>query len=195
METLLGLIGYTFVAAVTPGPNNVVLWATGIQFGYRAAIPYLAGIAVGMATMVLAVAIGLGLLITSVPGLEIALKLAGTAYLLYLAYRIAGSANVRQADVARAPTFRQSVGFQFVNPKGWFFVLGAVGAFRPPDMDALLGALLMTAIIVTVVLPSASVWAAGGHALGRFVEGPRSHRVVSVVLALLLVGTIVFIWL
>lgn len=195
MDTLPGLIGFTFVAAVTPGPNNVVLWATGIQFGFRAAIPYLAGILAGMAVMVMATAVGIGLLIAAVPGLEVALKVAGTAYLLYLAYRIAVSSSVREADVDGAPTFGQSVAFQFINPKGWVFVLGVVGAFRPSEFNVLVGGLLMTAVILTVILPAASLWAAGGHALGRFVNGPRSHRVVSVLLALLLTATIVFIWL
>ena len=145
--------------------------------------------------MVLATAVGIGLLIQAVPGLEVALKVAGTAYLLYLAYRIATSSTVREADVAGAPTFGQSVAFQFVNPKGWVFVLGAVGAFRPAELSVLVGGLLMAVVIVTVVLPAASLWAVGGHALGRFVNGPRSHRVVSVLLALLLAATIAFIWL
>lgn len=195
METLWGLAGYTFVAAVTPGPNNVVLWATGIQFGFRAAVPYLLGVALGVGALVLAVAIGIGLLVQTIPGLELLLKVAGTGYLLYLAYRIAGSAVASRTDVARPPTFAQAIGFQWINPKAWFFVLGAVGAFRPSDLNVLVGGALMATIIMVVVLPSASVWAAGGHALGRFVNGPRSHRAVSVVLALLLAATIIFIWL
>lgn len=195
VEPMLGLIAYSFVAAVTPGPNNVILWATGIQFGFRAAIPYLAGIGVGMAAMVLAVALGIGLLVETVPGLELALRLIGSAYLLYLAYRIAFSAVVSMTDVPRAPTFGGAVAFQFVNPKAWFFVLGAVGAFRPDSLDVLAGGLLMAGVIVLVVMPSASVWAAGGHALGRFVSGPRAHRAVSLILALILAATITFIWL
>jgi len=194
MEALLGLIGYTFVAAVTPGPNNVILWATGIQFGFRAALPYVVGVALGVGAMVLAVAVGIGLLVEAVPGLELALKVAGSAYLLYLAYRIAGSAAARRSDVARAPTFGQALAFQFVNPKAWFFVLGAVGGFRPGDLNVLVTAVLMAVVIMVVVAPSASVWAVGGHALGRFVTGPRSHRAVSVILAVLLAGTIVLIW-
>jgi len=195
MEALLGLIGYTFVSAVTPGPNNVILWATGIQFGFRAAMPYVTGVVLGVGAMVLGVAVGIGLLVEAVPGLELALKVAGSAYLLYLAYRIAGSAVTRHADVARAPTFGQAVVFQFVNPKAWFFVLGAVGGFRPADLQVIVASLLMAGVIMVIVAPSASVWALGGHALGRFVTGPRSHRAVSLVLAALLAGTIVLIWL
>lgn len=195
MEALIGLVGYTFVSAVTPGPNNVILWATGIRFGLRAALPYVAGVVVGVGAMVLAVAAGIGALVTAAPWVEIVLKLAGSAYLLWLAYRIAGSASVQQADVAAAPGFPQAVTFQFVNPKAWFFVLGAVGAFRLPDLDVIVGSLAMAAVIMIVVAPSATVWAAGGHALGRFVSGPRAHRAVSLALALLLASMVILIWL
>lgn len=195
MEALIGLVGYTFVSAVTPGPNNVILWATGIRFGFRAALPYVAGVVVGVGAMVLAVAAGIGALVTAAPWVEVVLKLAGSAYLLWLAYRIAGSASVHEADVAAAPGFPQAVTFQFVNPKAWFFVLGAVGAFRLPTLDVVSGSLAMTAVIMVVVAPSASIWAAGGHALGRFVSGPRAHRAVSVGLGLLLASMVILIWL
>jgi threonine/homoserine/homoserine lactone efflux protein len=195
MEALIGLAGYAFVAAVTPGPNNVILWAAGVQFGFRATLPYIAGIAIGVGAMILAAAAGIGALIAAVPALETLLKLAGSAYLLYLAYRIAGSAAVREGEVASAPSFRQSIGFQFVNVKAWFFVLGAVSAFRPPGTNLLVGALLMTALCMAIIVPSASVWAAGGHVLGRFVTGSRTHRAISLVLALLLAGMVILIWL
>jgi threonine/homoserine/homoserine lactone efflux protein len=195
LGTLLALIGYSFVAAVTPGPNNVLLWATGIRFGFRAALPYIMGICVGVGAMVVAVAAGVGALVTAVPALEVALKAVGSVYLLYLAWQVAGSTVVRESDVARAPTFGQAVGFQFVNVKAWFFVLSAVAAFRPAGLNVIVGSLLMAAVIMVVIAPSASVWAAGGHAMGRFVSGPRAHRAVSVALALLLAGMVVLIWL
>lgn len=195
MDTVLGLIGYSFVAAITPGPNNVLLWGIGIRHGFRAALPYVAGVVVGVGAMVLAVAAGVGVLVTAVPALEIALKVAGSAYLLYLAYQVAGSSIVRAGDAGSAPGFRQAVGFQFVNPKAWFFVLSAVGAFRPAELEVVVGSLLMAGVIMGVVLPSASAWAAGGHALSGFLNGPRTHRAVSVLLALLLAGMVVLIWL
>lgn len=195
MEAVIGLVGYSFVAAVTPGPNNVILWATGIQFGFRAALPYVAGVAIGVGAMVLAVAAGIGVLVTTVPELQVALKVAGSAYLLYLAYQIARSSSVREADVAHPPTFLQAVTFQFVNPKAWFFVLGAVGAFSLPNLNVVLGSVLMALVIMAVVAPSASVWAIGGHALGRLVSGPRAHRAISLALALLLAAMVILVWL
>ena len=194
MEALLGLVGYSFVAAVTPGPNNVVLWGIGLRYGFRAAIPYLLGIPLGVGLMVLAVAAGVGALVGHVPALEIGLKAIGSVYLLYLAWQVAASAVVTEADVGSAPGFGASVAFQFVNPKAWFFVLSAVAAFRPPGMDAVSAALVMAAVVMVIVIPSAGLWALGGNALSRFVSGPRAHRAISLTLALVLAGMVVLIW-
>lgn len=194
MEALLGLAGYSFVAAITPGPNNVVLWGIGLRHGYRAAVPYLLGILVGMGVMVVAAATGLGVLIASVPALGIGLKVVGSVYLLYLAWKVAGIGAVQRADLATAPGFGQAVAFQFVNVKGWFFVLTAVAAFRPSGLGLLLGALLMTVVVIAVVIPSAAVWAVGGDALNRFIRTPRAHRAVNPALAIVLAGMVVLIW-
>lgn len=194
MEALLGLAGYSFVAAVTPGPNNVVLWGIGLRFGYRAAIPYLLGILVGMTTMLLAAGLGLGALVQGVPAVGIGLKVVGSVYLLYLAWKVAGIAAVEEADVASAPGFGQSVAFQFVNIKGWFFVLTAVAAFRPVGVNLVVGALLMAVVAIVVIIPSAGLWALGGNALSRFIRSPRARLTVNVVLAIVLVAMVILIW-
>ncbi len=194
MEALLGLMGYTFVAAVTPGPNNVVLWGIGLKHGYRAAIPYLLGIMVGMGVMIVAAAAGLGALIDRVPALGIGLKVVGSVYLLYLAWKVAGIGAVEEADVASAPGFVPSVAFQFVNIKGWFFVLTAVAAFRPVGVDLFVGALLMAVVAIAVIIPSAGLWAVGGEALSRFIRSPRSRQTVNLILAIVLLAMVILIW-
>ena len=194
MEALLGLAGYSFVAAVTPGPNNVVLWGIGLRYGYRAAIPYLLGIPLGVGLMILGAAAGLGALIAAVPALGIGLKVAGSVYLLYLAWQVVGIAALEEADVASAPGFGQSVAFQFVNPKAWVFVLSAVAAFRPGGIDLLVGALLMAVVVMVIIIPSAGLWAIGGDALSRFIRSPRAHRAVNLALAIVLVAMVVLIW-
>jgi threonine/homoserine/homoserine lactone efflux protein len=194
MEALLGLAGYSFVAAVTPGPNTVVLWGIGLRHGYRAAIPYLLGIPLGVGLMILGAAAGLGALIAAVPALGIALKVVGSVYLLYLAWQVVGIAAVKEADVASAPGFAQSVAFQFVNPMAWFFVLSAVAAFRPAGVDLIVGALLMAVVAMAIIIPSAGLWAVGGDALNRFIRSPRAHRAVNLALAIVLVAMVVLIW-
>ncbi len=194
MTTLIALVGFSFVTSVTPGPNNVLLWASGIRFGFRRTLPHVLGSSVGIGVMALAVAAGIGLLITAVPGLELALKAGGTLYLLYLAYQVAGSHGMRQADVARPMTIAQAAAFQYINPKAWFFALSAVSAFRPPELEVVTGSVAVAATMMVVILPAASVWAAGGHALGQLVASQRASRTVSLVLALLLVATVAWIW-
>ena len=87
MSDLVALVGFSIVSSVTPGPNNVMLWASGIQFGFRATLPHVIGTSIGIGTMAIAVAAGIGVLVTTVPQGELTLKLIGSLYLLYLAYQ------------------------------------------------------------------------------------------------------------
>ena len=96
--------------------------------------------------------------------------------------------------MASAPGFGQSVAFQFVNPKAWFFVLSAVAAFRPGGIDLLVGALLMAVVVMVIIIPSAGLWAVGGDALSRFIRNPRARRAVNFALAIVLVAMVVLIW-
>src|ERR1044072_1483243 len=99
MQSLVGLVGFSLVSAGTPGPNNVLLWASGATFGLRRTLPHVLGTALGIGAMTLAVAAGVGLLVTSIPGLTVLMKLVGSAYLLVLAYRIARARSLRGATV------------------------------------------------------------------------------------------------
>jgi threonine/homoserine/homoserine lactone efflux protein len=194
MRELVPLIAFSIVSSVTPGPNNLLLWASGLQFGYRATLPHVVGTSVGLGSMAMAVAAGTGALVTAFPVLQLALKAIGSLYLLYLAYQIAASGAMRRADVAHPLRFVQAVTFQYINPKAWIFALAAITTFRPPGLPIVLGSLLVAATMMLVIVPTASLWAAGGSAIGRFVTGRRAHRAVSVILALLLVASIAGIW-
>jgi threonine/homoserine/homoserine lactone efflux protein len=194
MSELLGLAGFTFVASVTPGPNNTLLWASGIQFGFRRTAGHVAGTAVGMGALLLAMAGGVGALLTAVPGGALALKLAGSAYLLVLAWRIARARGADRPAVARPLGLLGGAAFQFANPKAWLFALAAVGAFRPAGLAPAAAALTVAALCAVVVLATAAVWAAGGAALTRVADDPGTRRAVAVALALLLAASVAFIW-
>lgn len=191
---LVGAVSFGFVISVTPGPNNSVLWASGLRFGFQRTVPHVLGTAAGIGAMVLGVAAGIGVLLDAVPGVELGLKATGTAYLLYLAFRIARSSAGGRATVSRPLSLWQALGFQCVNPKGWIFALGAVSTFLPRDLPRLAGVVLLTSTLMGVVLVSASIWAAGGAALNRLVDDRRTYRGVSIALALLLAASIWFIW-
>jgi threonine/homoserine/homoserine lactone efflux protein len=195
LDELAALVGFAFVSSVTPGPNNLLLWASGAEFGLRRTIRHVIGTALGIGLLALAVAAGLGVLITTVPGLAFAMKLAGSAYLLYLAYRIAGARALERGRVARPLGLLQAAAFQAINPKAWIFALGAITTFRPPELPVIAGSLLVAIAMMIVVIPTAALWAGGGGLLGRYMTGERPNRIVSLGLAALLAATVAYVWL
>jgi threonine/homoserine/homoserine lactone efflux protein len=194
MTWFLPLVAFSFVSAVTPGPNNVLLWASGARFGARRTLPHVVGTAGGIGAMALAVAAGLGALIAAVPEVGLVMKLLGTAYLLYLAYQIAGARALSRTEIERPLGSLQAAAFQLINPKAWIFALGAVTTFRPPDLPIAIGSLAVAATMMAVVVPAALVWAGAGGVLGRWLEGERSRRVVAIVLAAMVVATVASVW-
>jgi threonine/homoserine/homoserine lactone efflux protein len=194
MNELLGLIGFAFVGSITPGPNNSLLWASGLRFGFRRTARHVAGTALGMGALIVAVAAGIGALLTAVPGAHLALKVIGSAYLIHLAFRIATSQGGNQAVVTRPLGVLSAAAFQFANPKAWLFALAAVGTFLPPSLPPMVAALTVAATSAVVILGTATVWTAGGAALNRIADNGRAQRAISVALALLLAASVAFIW-
>lgn len=194
MEQLVALIAFSFVSSVTPGPNNVLLWASGAQFGIRATGRHILGTAAGLGAMALAVTAGVGVLVTSIPSLAVAMKLVGSAYLLYLAYRIVGSHSLERGSLARPLGFTRAAMFQVINPKAWIFALGAVTTFRPGGLPVTAGGLLVAAVMMIVILPSASLWAVAGDGLGRLVADDRARRVINIGLATAVAATVGLVW-
>ena len=194
MGELVALVPFAFVGTVSPGPNNAILWASGIRFGFRRTLPYVLGTALAMGSLVVGVAAGIGVLLDAIPGVETALKAVGSAYLLSVAVLVLRSGGVGPAAVATPPTLWQGFAFQWVNPKAWLFVLAVVGTFVPSEVHRIVGVALVTSVIVAVAAASSAIWAVGGAALGRLAEDGRRRRTVSVVLALLLVASVVLLW-
>jgi threonine/homoserine/homoserine lactone efflux protein len=194
MNELAGLLGFAFVGSVSPGPNNAVLWASGIRFGFGRTLPHVLGTAIGIGALVLGVAAGLGVVLEAVPAAAVALKIAGSGYLLLVAYRVLQAGGVGPADVARPFGLWQAVAFQCVNPKAWIFAVAAVGTFLPAEIHRAVATLSVTGVLMGVVVASSSLWAAGGAVIGRLVDDERSLRVIGVVLAGLLVISVVLIW-
>jgi threonine/homoserine/homoserine lactone efflux protein len=194
MDDLVGLVAFAFVNCVTPGPNNVMLWASGAAFGVQRTVPHIAGTAVGIGLMALAVAAGLGALVTTLPQIEIAMKVVGSVYLLYLAVQIAGIRGLIATEMARPLGLPAAAAFQFINPKGWIFALGAMTTFRPAALPVVGGSLLIALTMATVVLPTAALWAAAGGAIDRLMAGEGRRRVVAGILTVLVVATIVSVW-
>jgi threonine/homoserine/homoserine lactone efflux protein len=194
VNELLALLGFAFVGTVSPGPNNAVLWAEGMRFGFRRTVPHVLGTAIGMATIVVGVAGGIGVLIEAVPAAELALKVVGSVYLLALAVLLIVGGEMGRRDVSHPFSLRHAVAFQWVNPKAWVFTIAAVGTFLSSSLPWVAGVALLTLTIAIVVVASSAIWAVGGAAIGRLVDDERSRRAVGVVLASLLVASVASIW-
>jgi threonine/homoserine/homoserine lactone efflux protein len=185
-ELFLALLGFAFVTSVTPGPNNMMLLASGVNFGLRRTVPHMLGISLGHALMVFLVGLGLAGIFTAWPPALTVLKLASVAYMLWLAWKIAHAGAPGSGKASAQPmTFLQAAAFQWVNPKAWAMALGAVAAYVPnPSIHAYA---LVALVFSAVNLPSVTVWAAAGQAVRRWLEDPGRLRVFNVTMAVLLV--------
>jgi threonine/homoserine/homoserine lactone efflux protein len=180
MEPLVGLITFAFVMSVTPGPNNLMLAASGIGFGLRRTVPPMLGVSAGFALLLLVCASGVGVLVTAAPGVEPALRLAGSAYLGYLAWTLRHLGVDAPDAVDRRPmSFAAATLFQFVNPKAWMMALTAASVFLPQLGTGGEAILLLTAVAVAVNLPCVGTWAVLGAALRAFLGDPRRRKYFS----------------
>ena len=186
-ELLLAFIAFAFVTSVTPGPNNMMLLASGVNFGVRRSFPHMLGISLGFMLLVAAVGLGLGQVFQRLPLLHDVLRYVGAAYLLYLAWKIAqsGAPQGRDNPAAKPFTFLQAAAFQWVNPKAWIMAVGVVATYTPREgffMNLLLSAL----VLGLVNYPSISVWTLFGSTVGRALRTPQALRTFNGVMAALL---------
>ncbi|GAA5233827.1 LysE family translocator [Verticiella sediminum] len=187
---LLPVVTFSLAMSITPGPNNIMLTASGLNFGFRRTLPHMVGISAGVVAMMLAVGLILGDLFARWPWMHDALKYGGGAYLLYLAWQIARAGGPDQGEARGAPfTFWQAAAFQWVNPKAWIMVVGTVAAFVPPEQYH--AHLLMVATVMGMVnLPAIAVWAGAGALLRNLLRDPRAVRWFNVSMAALLVASL-----
>ena len=189
VEIFLALLVFAFVSSVTPGPNNLMLLASGVNFGFRRTIPHMLGIGVGFFVLLLAIGFGLGALIETVPSFYAALKFAGGAYMLYLAWKIAMSRSIGEAkhrDKAEPMTFLQAAAFQWVNPKAWVMAVTAMATYTN-EAQYFVTVLVVGVAFAAVNLPSVSTWAGFGSALRDWLSVPVRLKWFNITMAVLLV--------
>ncbi|MEQ6249193.1 LysE family translocator [Sulfitobacter sp. HNIBRBA3233] len=186
VETLTALAIFAFVSSATPGPNNLMLMASGANFGFLRTIPHMLGISVGFAVMVVLVGAGLVQIFDRFPVIYTILKIASVLYMLFLAWKIAHAAPVRKReDGGRPMTFLQAAAFQWVNPKAWAMALTAITVYVG---DTGLGLLAVAAILFALVnLPSVTIWTVAGQQLQRVLTNPVRLRVFNWTMAVLLI--------
>jgi threonine/homoserine/homoserine lactone efflux protein len=192
-EMLLALISYAFVMSITPGPNNVLLLASGVNFGFSRTVPHMLGISAGVVVMLLIVGLGVGQILTANATVYLVLRVLSVAYLLWLAWRIANSGPVSapgEGDANRPMTFVEAVLFQWINPKAWAMALTATTAYTVPSNYK--PSLITMALVFGVVnVPSVGAWAGFGVALRTVLQNPRTLRLFNIAMALVLVASLV----
>ncbi|MBT8455263.1 MAG: LysE family translocator [Rhodobacteraceae bacterium] len=189
-DLLYALAAFAFVSSITPGPNNMMLMASGANFGLRRTLPHMAGVALGFVAMVVLVGAGLIGLFDLWPTSYTVLKVVSVGYLLYLAWKIATAAAPKGDGQAggRPFTFLQAALFQWVNPKAWTMALTAITVYAPArDLG---GIILVAAIFGAVNLPSVGSWAYLGTQLRRFLGSAGRLRTFNITMALLLVASL-----
>lgn len=191
LESMLSLALFSFASSITPGPNNFMLLASGVNFGFRRTVPHMFGVAFGFCLLLLAVGAGLGGLLKAYPVVETAFKAAGGAYLLFLSWKIAMARSLgRGGEAASRPiTLQQAAAFQFVNPKAWVMAITGMAIYTDAERPWI--SVTMIAAVFTVVnLPSIAVWAGFGVALRNWLSDPVRLKWFNIGMGVLLAATL-----
>jgi threonine/homoserine/homoserine lactone efflux protein len=188
-DLITGLVAFAFVTSVTPGPNNLMLMASGANFGLRRTVPHALGVAIGFVVMAIAMGAGLHRIFAIWPPAAVVLKALAVAYMLWLAWKIAHAAAPGDAGAtARPMTFLQACAFQWVNPKAWSMAVTATTVYVADG--SLTAIILASAVFGLVNLPSVSLWVVAGQALRRFLTNPARLRAFNWTMAGLLVASL-----
>lgn len=201
LQLVAAMFSFALVTSVTPGPNNLMLLASGANFGFKRTIPHMLGIGCGMILLLFVTLTGLGEVFARLPMAQTTLKVVGVLYLLWLAWRIASAPvteiTTNQTDTekpvsttAQPMRWWQAVAFQFVNPKAWMMALGAVSSFTLAGEQYWLSGLVLMIVFFFVNVPSVSLWAGFGVVIQQFLSSTRRKRQFNIIMGLLTAATV-----
>ncbi|KWS17332.1 lysine transporter LysE [Pseudomonas amygdali pv. ulmi] len=190
-DLLLAFTLFAFVTSITPGPNNMMLLASGVNFGFSRTLPHMLGISIGFFVLVLAVGFGLGSVFKAWPLLYTILRYVGAAYLLYLAWKIAtsGPASDNVDSQGKPLSFMSAALFQWVNPKAWIMAIGAISTYTPMQ-GYFYNVVVISAVFALINLPSVGIWAGFRSLLRNVLRDPLGLRIFNGVMAVLLVASL-----
>jgi threonine/homoserine/homoserine lactone efflux protein len=185
------LVIFIFVMTFTPGPNTMMLLASGVNFGFRATVPHMAGITLGAGFLTLIIGMGLGEIFKLYPLLYTMLGYAGAAYMLFLAWKIATTQSIGEGRSGSKPfTFLQAAAFQWVNPKAWVMVVTAITTYSIPGAYTA-SVLLLAGLFMAMAIPGCTAWILFGSGLRRWLEDPKRLRIFNATMAILLVLSLI----
>lgn len=193
LSLVAGFLPFAIITAVTPGPNNVMLAASGANFGYRRTLPHLLGVILGFLFLTLVLGLGLEALFSRYPAVHTVLKVLGAAFLIYLAWRVASAGvHVAEGGKGRPLTFLEAALFQWVNVKAWLVIINAIGLYTTTggDLTAELTVILTGFFLAAVV--AGNTWVIFGVGIHRAIgANPRAMRLFNIVMGVALLATLI----
>jgi len=187
------LIVFYFTMFFTPGPNNAMLTASGMKFGFIRTLPHLIGISLGHILQIGLTCFGLANLFLIYPQVQFYMKILCFIYLLYLSWKMIGSFSIIQKKTGRPLRFYEASLFQFINPKAWSIAITVASGFFPTDENIFIGVAFVTITAAVINLPTCSLWALFGSGLRKFINNEKIKKIIEYLLAILLVLTGLFI--
>ncbi|HBZ44020.1 MAG TPA: hypothetical protein DEO85_08200 [Maritimibacter sp.] len=189
-DLLLALVGFALVTSLTPGPNNLMLMASGVNFGVRRTMPHMLGVGIGFTVMIALMGLGLSQAFERFPVLHQILAVVAAIYMAWLAWKIAHPAPPGDGEASGNPmSFLQAAAFQWVNPKAWSMALTAIAAYAPGTG---IGEVILVALVFGVVnLPSVSLWTVLGTQMRRLLRTPRVLDIFNWTMATLLLVSLI----
>lgn len=192
MEIFIAVLFFAFSTTITPGPNNVMIMSSAVNYGVKASMPHYLGICLGFPLMVLLVGLGFGVVFDRYPNLHQLIKVLGVLYLLWLAWQIASAEPKAIEKGERKPlTFFQAALFQWINGKAWVMASGAVAAFTSVNGNALVEVLAITLAFLLVAFPCVGLWLVFGSLLRKVLTNTLMQRAFNITMALILVASII----
>ena len=190
-DTLSALAVFAFVAAITPGPNNLMLMSSGVKFGFARTLPHLVGVIIGFALMVALLGLGLSVVFRRFPAILPVMRVVGSLYMMWLALKIALAKPTYAVESDGRPIgFIAAAAFQWVNPKAWVMALSILSTFAGLTDDYARSVLLTAMLCAAITVPCSGSWALFGSSLRRLVANPRVTRAFNLTMAALLVASI-----
>ena len=187
------LVVFYFTMFITPGPNNAMLTASGMKFGFIRTLPHLIGIPLGHIIQIGLCCYGLANLFILYPEIQNYMRILCFLYLLYLSSQMIGSFSLSQKETGRPLKFYEASLFQFINPKAWSIAVTVASGFFPTEENIFIGVIFVTITAAIINLPTCSLWALFGSGLRKFVNNEKTKKIIEYLLAILLILTGLFI--
>jgi len=189
---LVPVILFAISATLTPGPNNALVMGSAFNFGVLRSVPLLLGMCLGFPALLLTVSAGLDVVLQYVPDFLLYLRVIGSAYLLYLAYKIFNISSLGEVTEVDAPLgFLHGAAFQWVNPKSWIVAISAVSSFSFLSDSQFVNGLILSAVFVVISLPCVGTWMIAGGSIRGILNTPTRIARFNRIMALLLVGSVI----